>query len=61
MAISRDHELHQRRFSRNLGVGLALAGFVALIFALTVVKIGKGDSLEAFDHSPRNSILTEDQ
>jgi hypothetical protein len=61
MAISRDHSLHSRRFSRNMGVGLALTGLVVLIFALTVVKMNRGDSLEAFDHSPRNSVLVEDQ
>lgn len=39
MAIHRDHELHGRRFGRNLGLGLVLAAFVALVFGLTVVKI----------------------
>ena len=37
------HELHQRRFSRNLGVGLVLVAFIALIFGLTVVKVSSGD------------------
>lgn len=39
MALSRQHELHKRRFSRNLGLGLVLAAFVALVFGLTVVKV----------------------
>jgi hypothetical protein len=39
MAIHRDHELHTRRRGRNLGLGLVLAAFAALIFGLTVVKI----------------------
>ena len=39
MAIHRDHELHTRRFGRNIGLGLVLGAFVALIFGLTVVKI----------------------
>ncbi|WP_397542422.1 hypothetical protein [Roseovarius salis] len=39
MALSRQHDLHKRRFSRNLGLGVILAGFVALIFGLTVVKV----------------------
>lgn len=39
MPINAEHEIHKRRFSRNLGVGLVLAGFVALVFALTVVKV----------------------
>lgn len=36
------HELHRRRFGRNLGVGLILAGFIALVFGLTVVKVQSG-------------------
>ena len=43
MALSRQHELHKRRFSRNLGLGLVLAGFVALVFGLTVVKVSTDD------------------
>ena len=39
MPITQEHELHQRRFSRNLGLGVVLAGLVALVFALTVVKV----------------------
>ena len=38
-----DHELHTRRFGRNMGLGIILAAFVALIFGLTVVKITEGD------------------
>ena len=33
MSLRKTHELHNRRFGRNLGLGLVLAGFVALIFA----------------------------
>lgn len=43
MSLSKQHELHGRRFSRNLGLGLVLAGFVALIFGLTVVKVTSDD------------------
>ena len=39
MAFGKDHELHERRFSRSLWVGLLLAGFVALVFGLTFVKV----------------------
>lgn len=39
MAFPPPHEMHRRRFSRNLGLGLVLAGFVVLIMALTVVKV----------------------
>jgi hypothetical protein len=34
-----EHELHKRRSSRNLGVGLVLAVFIAIVFGLTVVKV----------------------
>ena len=61
MPISRDHDLHRRRLGRNIGVALALAGFAALMFGLTVVKVGSGGSVEAYDHSTRTSILPEDQ
>jgi hypothetical protein len=50
MAFRPDHELHKRRFSRNLGLGLTLVAFVALVFALTVVKVKRGDPLQGYDH-----------
>jgi hypothetical protein len=39
MSFQPEHEIHRRRFSRNLGVGLTLVSFVAIVFALTVVKV----------------------
>jgi hypothetical protein len=50
MAFPPTHELHKRRFSRNLGLGLTLAAFVALVFALTVVKVKRGDPMQGYDH-----------
>lgn len=50
MAFRPAHELHKRRFGRNLGLGLTLAAFVALVFALTVVKVTRGDPMKAYDH-----------
>ncbi|MEM9970076.1 MAG: hypothetical protein AAF762_03105 [Pseudomonadota bacterium] len=47
------HELHERRLTRNVGVGLALLAFVALMFGLTVVKVTRGDPMQAFDHVVR--------
>ena len=38
MGLAREHEMHKRRFSRNLGLGLVLGGVVALIFGLTIAK-----------------------
>lgn len=57
MAIAKDHELHGRRFGRNLGLGLVLVAFVALVFGLTIVKVQNGAKMEAFDHQPRVSAL----
>ncbi len=56
MAIVKEHELHKRRFSRNMGVGLTLLAFVALVYGLTVAKMQTGDMMEANDHSPRVSV-----
>ena len=50
MAFKPEHEMHRRRFSRNLGVGLLLVVFVGLVFALTVVKVTRGDPMRAYDH-----------
>ncbi|MBC7146187.1 MAG: hypothetical protein H5U24_12385 [Thioclava marina] len=57
MAITRDSDLHTRRFSRNAGLGVVLLGFVAIVFGLTVVKVERGSTMEAYDHQPRTSLL----
>lgn len=41
--LVKEHELHRRRKGRNIGLGLVLAAFIALIFGLTIVKVGGGD------------------
>lgn len=61
MALRPEHELHSRRRSRNVGLGLVLLCFVALVFGLTVVKVQQGDTMEAFDHQPRVSILPPEE
>ena len=43
------HEIFGRRRGRNVGVGLLLGAFVALTFAVTVVKLGQG---QASGHNP---------
>ena len=43
MNIRAEHEIHQLRKGRNVGVGLMLAGFVVLVLALTFVKITSED------------------
>ena len=40
MAIRAEHELHTRRKSRNIVMGLVLGGFVVLFYAITIVRIG---------------------
>jgi hypothetical protein len=53
MAFRAEHEIHRRRLGRNLGVALTLVAFIALVFALTVVKVTRGDPMQAFDHVVR--------
>lgn len=40
MAPRVEHELHHRRVSVNVGLGLVLMAFVALVFGLTIAKVG---------------------
>ncbi|WP_435258427.1 hypothetical protein ACSBLW_01180 [Thioclava sp. FR2] len=61
MSFRPEHELHRRRFSRNVGLGLTLVAFVALVFALTVVKVTRGDPMQAFDHVARPELETAKQ
>lgn len=56
MALRTEHPIHGRRRSRNIGLGIVLVGFVALVFALTVVKVRQGGLMEGFDHQPRVSL-----
>ncbi|GAA3869038.1 cytochrome C oxidase assembly protein [Celeribacter arenosi] len=39
MAITKLHEVHKRRRSRNVGLGFALALFVVLLMGLTIAKV----------------------
>jgi hypothetical protein len=61
MALGREHEIHHRRFGRNLGVGLVLGAFVILLFGLSIVKIKGGDTMQAFDHTARPGLVTEEE
>ena len=63
MAIQVEHEIHSRRRGRNIGVGLLLAGFIAIVFGLTVVKVlqlGDLRSFETFDHVVRPQLIQQD-
>jgi hypothetical protein len=57
MAFGKDHELHQRRFGRNMGLLATLLAFVGIIFGMTVAKISNGGMMEGFDHQERASEL----
>ena len=57
MALRVEHEIHQRRFSRNVGLGLVLAAFVALVFALTVVKVTNGDRMHMNDGKKSSGVV----
>ncbi len=63
MVIKVEHELHQRRKGRNIGVGLLLAGLIAIVFGLTVVKVlqlGDARQFETYDHVARPQIIPEE-
>lgn len=54
--IRAEHELHTRRKSRNIGLGLTLVGLVVVVFGLSVVKVTRGDTMQAFDHVVRPEL-----
>ena len=59
MAIKVEHEIHERRRSRNNGVGIVLVCLVAIVFGLTVVKVLNLEEIaqfERFDHVARPQI-----
>lgn len=63
MAIRVEHELHQRRKSRNYGLLVVLLAFVALVFGLTAVKVLNLEdprAFEKFDHVVRPQLLPTD-
>lgn len=42
-----EHEIHNRRKGRNVGIGLMLVAFVVLVMVLTFVKITQTDFTKA--------------
>lgn len=55
-----EHELHGRRKGRNTGVFFLLAGLVAIVFGLTVVKVLSLEDIrefETFDHVMRPQLV----
>jgi hypothetical protein len=60
MVIRVEHEIHGRRRGRNVGIGLLLVAFVALVFGLTVVKVNNLEDIrqfEGFDHVSRPAAV----
>lgn len=64
MAIKVEHEIHERRKGRNMGVGLLLLGLITIVFGLTVVKVlqlGDLREFETFDHVARPQIIPDEE
>lgn len=59
MAFPPEHEIHRRRLSRNVGLGLVLGAFVVLMFALTIVKVGQGDTGHAGDAKKNTGVFVD--
>ncbi|MDH2327588.1 hypothetical protein QCN27_12005 [Cereibacter sp. SYSU M97828] len=57
MVMFREHELHKRRFGRNMGLGIVLAVFVALVFGLTVVKVTEIGEKDGFQGVTGTAVL----
>ncbi|WP_236687902.1 hypothetical protein [Jannaschia aquimarina] len=55
--MHRDSEMHVRRRGRNLGLLVVLIGFIAVVFAVTVVKVRTGGLQEGFDHVLRPQMI----
>ena len=51
--IAHEHELHSRRRSRNVGVGLCLIALVAILFVMSAIKVTTVGAVEGFDHVSR--------
>ena len=57
MAIHPEHELHSRRKGRNMAMGLILGGLVAMIFAVSIVKLSQQQSEDIY--APNYVPITE--
>jgi hypothetical protein len=57
MSFRPDHEIHRRRLGRNVGLGLTLVAFAAIIFGLTVVKVAESGPIQGYDHVVRPGLV----
>lgn len=53
MNLRVESDMHRKRKSANIGVAVCLVLFIALIVALSLVKLRNAGATEAFDHAPR--------
>ncbi|SIN80299.1 hypothetical protein [Vannielia litorea] len=60
--IRAEHELHQRRLGRNVGVAVSLVALVVIVLGLTFVKVTRGGAaaMEGFDHAVRPAMTTSE-
>lgn len=66
MTMRVEHEIHTRRRGRNVGVGILLLAFVAIVFGLTLVKVqqlGDVSAFQGYDHvvQPQLTYIAEDE
>lgn len=57
MGFRVEHALHRRRLGRNIGLGVVLIAFVAMVFGLTIVKVTQGNPMQGFDHVVRPEMV----
>ncbi len=51
----------QNKTAGNIKIGLILATAVALIFAITLVKLKQGSMLQGYDHVLRQNLLEKNE
>ena len=52
-------EFNAKRRNRNFWLAICLAGFIVMIFLVTIAKLSSGGMMEGFDHTLRMSVYEE--
>lgn len=60
MSFRPDHEIYKRRLGRNVGLGLTLVAFVAIVFGLTVVKVTESGPIQGYDHVVQPGLVPKE-
>jgi hypothetical protein len=60
MSFRPDHEIYKRRLGRNVGLGLTLVAFVAIVFGLTVVKVSESGPIQGYDHVVQPGLVPQE-